>query len=184
MPTELYEFGEERGAEPRLVSKEFTLSLNEKANLRKFLKAWRGKDFTPEELEGFDISNLIGAPGVATITHHKSANGNTYLEIANVSKLMKGQECPPAISEPIVFGYDPFDPTLLEKLPDFITEKIMTSQEYTALMDPKEEVKASEPTPRAEDEKIPGVDDKKPAKKAVTKPEPTPEPAPAEDDPF
>ena len=37
---------------PRLVSKEFTLSLNEKSKLRQALQSWRGKAFTAEELQG------------------------------------------------------------------------------------------------------------------------------------
>lgn len=45
---------------PYMVSKFYTLSLNEKANLRKDLESWRGKQFTQEELKGFDIEKLIG----------------------------------------------------------------------------------------------------------------------------
>src|SRR3990167_3685661 len=35
------------------ISKFYTLSLSEKANLRKDLEGWRGKSFTESELEGF-----------------------------------------------------------------------------------------------------------------------------------
>ena len=45
---------------PRAISKKYNLSLHEKANLRKDLKTWRGKDFTPTELEWFDITKLLG----------------------------------------------------------------------------------------------------------------------------
>ena len=37
---------------PRGISKRYTLSLNEKSNLRKDLQSWRGKPFTPTELDG------------------------------------------------------------------------------------------------------------------------------------
>ena len=38
-------------AQPRIFSKTYTASLNEKASLRKDLNAWRGRPFTDEELE-------------------------------------------------------------------------------------------------------------------------------------
>lgn len=47
--------------QPFQVSKFYTLSLGEKANLRKDLESWRGRPFTAEELQGFDLENLIGA---------------------------------------------------------------------------------------------------------------------------
>lgn len=46
--------------EPFQMSKFYTLSLGEKANLRKDLESWRGKPFTSEELQGFDLENLVG----------------------------------------------------------------------------------------------------------------------------
>lgn len=54
---------EEKGLEgkPFLASKFYTLSLGEKANLRKDLESWRGRPFTADELHGFDLENLIGA---------------------------------------------------------------------------------------------------------------------------
>lgn len=47
--------------QPFQVSKFYTTSLGEKANLRKDLESWRGQPFTPEELKGFDLENLVGA---------------------------------------------------------------------------------------------------------------------------
>lgn len=130
LPTELKVFKEENGEQPHVVSKEFTLSLNEKANLRKFLESWRGKQFEEKELKDFDISVLIGATCQLNLIHNQAKNGNTYLEIASVSKLMKGLVCPDAINKTLCFGYDPFEPELLELVPEFILEKIKSSKEY------------------------------------------------------
>ena len=47
--------------EPMTISKTFTLSLAEKATLRKDLQTWRGREFTPEELRGFELKNVLGA---------------------------------------------------------------------------------------------------------------------------
>src|SRR5688572_13638566 len=59
LPTELKVFNPEKGEQPLAISKEYTLSMNEKSNLRKDLKSWRGKDFTEEEAKCFDITKLI-----------------------------------------------------------------------------------------------------------------------------
>jgi len=52
--------GEYEG-KPFNMSKFYTLSVSEKANLRKDLEGWRGKPFTEDELKGFDLKKLIGA---------------------------------------------------------------------------------------------------------------------------
>lgn len=53
--------GGESDGKPFMVSKFYTLSLHEKAELRKDLEAWRGRQFGEDELSGFDLKNLIGA---------------------------------------------------------------------------------------------------------------------------
>ena len=62
LPTEKRVFNEEKGEQPFVISKEFTLSMHEKSSLRGMLKSWRGKDFTEDEAKAFDITNLIGKP--------------------------------------------------------------------------------------------------------------------------
>lgn len=54
---------------PFTVSALFTSSLGENAALRPFLEGWRGRPFTEQELEGFDVSNVLGAPCMVTIQH-------------------------------------------------------------------------------------------------------------------
>ena len=49
----------ERAGKPFVVSKFYTQSLGEKANLRHDLAGWRGRDFTPDELAGFDAKNKV-----------------------------------------------------------------------------------------------------------------------------
>src|SRR5688572_25099842 len=55
------------GAKAQTVSKEFTCSLSEKANLRKMLESWRGRPFTKEELEGFDVMNVVDVPCMISV---------------------------------------------------------------------------------------------------------------------
>lgn len=42
------------------VTKFYTLSLADKANLRADLVSWRGRQFTEDELKGFDLDNIKG----------------------------------------------------------------------------------------------------------------------------
>ena len=87
--------GEEK---PRVISNEYTLSLSEKANLRTHLEAWRGKNFTQEELDGFDLQNVLGKPCQLSIVHNER-NGNVYANIKSIMSIPKGMPTPPVVSE-------------------------------------------------------------------------------------
>jgi hypothetical protein len=61
-------------------SRNFTPSLNEKANLRKFVRGWFGRDLTKAELDDFDTDSLIGKTAQVVVVHeHK--DGETYANI-------------------------------------------------------------------------------------------------------
>lgn len=69
--------------------KRYTLSLNEKANLRKDLESWRGKPFTRDEEMGFDVEKLIGANCLVNI-QHRTKGDKTYANVVSVMPLIKG----------------------------------------------------------------------------------------------
>ena len=71
---------------PRGISKRYTLSLNEKSSLRKDLQSWRGKPFTQEELNGFDVSKVIGSNCLISVLHSDRA-GAIYADISGISAL-------------------------------------------------------------------------------------------------
>jgi hypothetical protein len=137
LPTETRVFKEENGEQPFVISKEFTLSMNEKANLRKSLESWRGKGFTEDEAKGFDITKLLGQPCMLNIIHKPSKDGSRhYEEIAGIMPMPKGMQCPPQVNKSFVLSYDRFDLTLFESLPDFIKDKMKLSAEYVAMQSP------------------------------------------------
>lgn len=74
---------------PYLVFKRYTLSLHEKAGLRKDLESWRGRKFTRDEEMGFDLETVIGANCLLNITHNQVGD-KTYANVSSVSPLMKG----------------------------------------------------------------------------------------------
>lgn len=131
LPTELKVYKEERGEEPLIIGKEYSLYMNEKANLRKTLTSWRGKAFTEEEAKKFDIKKLLGVPCMLNIIHKPNKDGSrVYEEISSITPLMKGVQCPAQIRATEVFEYDNPDAELFNSLPDFIKSKIKTTPEY------------------------------------------------------
>ena len=81
----------ENAGKPFMASKFYTLSLGEKANLRKDLEAWRGVAFTEDDLKnGFDIERLKGANCLLNIIHYKKQDGNTGAKIQSISPILRG----------------------------------------------------------------------------------------------
>ena len=74
---------------PFLVSKRYTLSLNEKATLRKDLESWRGRAFTRDEEAGFDVESVLGANCLLNI-QHKTVGDKTYANVVSIMPLVKG----------------------------------------------------------------------------------------------
>lgn len=132
LPTELKVFNPEKGEQPCVIDKEYTLSLADKANLRKDLQSWRGKAFTEEEAEAFDITRLLGVPCMLNIIHvqGKKDPTKTYQAIGSVSPMPKGLICPPQFNETFVFDFENFDELKYNGLPDFIKEQIVKTPEY------------------------------------------------------
>tara|TARA_R100001530_G_scaffold95674_1_gene66540 strand:+ start:2239 stop:2910 length:672 start_codon:yes stop_codon:yes gene_type:complete len=54
---------------PFSIGKKYTASLNENATLYKDLVTWRGKPFSNEDLQGFDVSKMVGAPATLHVEH-------------------------------------------------------------------------------------------------------------------
>ena len=131
-PTEQHTFNDDKGPEPFATSKLYTLSLHEKSTLRAHLTAWRGKSFTPDELKGFDITNVLGAYCMIQIVHNTpEGSDRTYANIASISSMPKGLEKPKAINQDVIFDFENnFDMQFVQNLPDFLREKIQSSNEY------------------------------------------------------
>ena len=64
-----------------LASAWFTLSLAEKSKLRPFLEAWRGRKFTNEELNQFDLESVIGANCQLQIIHSIRPDGKKSAKV-------------------------------------------------------------------------------------------------------
>lgn len=123
---------------PLIVSKRYTLSLDEKATLRKDLEAWRGKAFTQEELDGFNLEVLLGKFCMVSITH-SSYEGKEYANIAGISQVpsaLKKMGEPKGVNELMIFSLDPFDQSKFEKLSEGMQGVIKKSAEYRNTFEP------------------------------------------------
>lgn len=78
---------------PHQISRRFGVSLHEKATLRQFLQAWRGRPFTDDELAGFDLRKLLGVPCLLNLIH-AARDGKDFCNIASISPLPKGLPAP------------------------------------------------------------------------------------------
>lgn len=66
------------------VRKRYTLSLHEKAGLRKDLEMWRGKKFSADELKGFDLERLIGIACQIQTVHKITDDGKVYTNVGGI----------------------------------------------------------------------------------------------------
>ena len=72
------------------VARVYTLSLHERAALRKDLESWRGRKFTEVELDGFDLEKLLGVNAQVNVTQDLSDDGAVYANVSTVVPPVKG----------------------------------------------------------------------------------------------
>jgi len=124
-------FKEENGEQPFVISKEYTLSMHEKSNLRQDLESWRGGAFSEQQADDFDITKLLGIPCTLNIIHKQAKNGNMYNTIGSINPIMDGMDCPPQVNPSFEFNYDDkFDLNWLREQPEFIKVMIENTPEY------------------------------------------------------
>lgn len=107
------------------IHKRYTVSLSEKASLRADLEAWRGKKFSPDELKGFDLSNVLGAYCMIQVVHDETG------KYANVNSIMafKGAK-PEPVNADLVFDIDEPDMQVFDTLSDSLKGTIMQAPEW------------------------------------------------------
>lgn len=115
----------------RSVSNSYSKSLNPKSNLRKDLRAWRGREFTDDELKRFDMANILSAPCQIQIINTTS-NGKTYSNIAAIMNLPKGMPKPVHTHDVVHWDFE--DNTIgdeaWDKIPEWLRGVIQNSETY------------------------------------------------------
>jgi hypothetical protein len=85
LPNELMSDGK-----PHVVSKFLTVSLHEKASLRKVIKGILGRDLTKkEDDEGYDIFQILGKSCLVTLIHKAGKDNSVNANIDSVLRFLK-----------------------------------------------------------------------------------------------
>lgn len=124
VPGERLEYTDDKGVKhdgPMVIGNFYTASLNKKAVLRKDLEGWRGRAFTDEELEAFDMVAVLGKPCMITVVW-TTANGKTYDNVTGVTGVPKGVPIPALEGKAIKYGPD--DAAQWNDLPEWLQKKV------------------------------------------------------------
>lgn len=131
LPTELMTTGDFQG-KPFTVSKFYTASLHEKSGLRKDLASWRGRDFTAEELKGFDLKSVIGKACMLAVGLSEKGKA----KVTSVMGLPKGMNVPAQVNQSFHFSLDAseFKDEIFESLSKGFKEMVVASPEYQQII--------------------------------------------------
>lgn len=119
--------------DPLSISKNYTLSLAEKATLRKDLQTWRGVAFTPDQLRGFELKNILGQWAMLSVAKDVGNNGKEYTNIMSVNPVplaIKRAGLPEGINKTAMFTIMNPDMDLFETFSNNLKEKIKASPEW------------------------------------------------------
>ena len=134
---------------PFVVSKTYTASLFEMAALRKHIESWKGKSLTEQELQGFDITKLLGNTARIEVGHTKpkpDGTGGGNQKIVNLQRLDGGVQQVQTHNQQQSFDLDVYceylkgnktpagqaASDLFDGLPDWLQGEIQKSFEYIA----------------------------------------------------
>ena len=145
LPNEETWTGDDGVEHARTISTEYTASLHEKSNLRKALVGWRSRDFTEDELAGFDLTSVLGKPCMLSIIHKTKATGGQYAKVDNVSVLVRGLTLGrsdavvlgpdekgnyPSISPKVSYSIEDGNNDVFKTFPEWIQNILIASEEF------------------------------------------------------
>lgn len=118
---------------PLVISKRFTPSLSAKATLRAFLVAWRGRQFTDDELQGFHLKNILDKWCMLNLTHAVGTDGKTYCNISSIGSVpgaIKRAGLPEGVNPTVWFDIDEPDMEVFSAFPDYLKKIIAETPEW------------------------------------------------------
>jgi len=122
---------------PMAIFKNYTLSWNEAATLRKDLQAWRGKPWTDAEAKRFDLKNILGQWCLLNVVHKVGRQGDkTFANVAGIGPVpsfLKQKGLPAGHNELQLFRLGEPDWELYETFSKGLKAKIESSPEFQSL---------------------------------------------------
>jgi hypothetical protein len=129
--------------EPMSISKNYSNTLSPKSALRIHLSSWRGREFTSEELRGFELKNLLGVWCMVTVKASLGKDGKEYTNVDSVNPVpaaIKAAGFPVAFSKPEMFDIAKPDMAVFGNLNERLKAKIMASPEWNKSKQPQSSV--------------------------------------------
>lgn len=130
------EMDENMNPKEKRIGRIYTASLDKKSNLRKDLEAWRGKPFSDEELQDFDLDNVLGTGCMLNVVHVQK-NDKIREQINGIVALPRGMKLDPP-KETLSFVLD--ETALIaidEHIPNWLQDMIRGSVTYKELTQPQ-----------------------------------------------
>ena len=119
---------------PRTLCRIYTASLAEGTGLRRDLAAWRGRDFSPEEAENFDLRAILGTSCLLEVVRGESG-GRPFARVKAVRALPKGVGRAALSGTPLVYDIDADPPGAADALPPRIRDMVVRSESYRARLE-------------------------------------------------
>jgi hypothetical protein len=132
--------------DPLSISKNYTLSLAERATLAIDLESWRGAAFTSDERKGFDLNNVLGKWAMLNVIKSVGNDGKEYTNIDSINPVpaqVKKAGLPEGHNEAKLFSIDNADMEMYESFSDRLKQKIAESPEWQHKAGRKTEKKSS-----------------------------------------
>ena len=125
---------------PMAIFKNYTLSWNEAATLRKDLQAWRGVPWTDAEAKRFELKNVLGQWCMLNVVHRPGqSDGKLFANVAGISPVpgfLKKQGLPQGANPLQMFRLGDPDWELFETFSKGLKAKIESSPEFRAAKKP------------------------------------------------
>ena len=112
--------GEHKGKK-KCVDKTYNFTFHEKSNLRRDVESWIGKLKDDVIMVGFDLESLIGQACMLNIVHNICKQGNTWVNVNNISKLPKGLQ---PFETDNLEAYRQQDPAFIQKRRNEYSQKL------------------------------------------------------------
>lgn len=146
-PNKKHTFREEEGPVCLSRNRVVASSLNEKSTLYKYVAAMRGKHLSKSAMEsGFDLSELLGKPSLATIVHRAGKDDQMYDNIDTLAMMPEGLPCGEVTSDPFVFEISA-ELKNWDRVPEWMRKKISESPEYQIAKDKNHVVEDTQDSP-------------------------------------
>lgn len=113
--------------EPRQLSREFRISGKSNSNLRKFVSAWNGIQYSDDAFGELDLLEQLGKPAMISVVLNETGE---YANIDTIMPLFPGLPVPVTATQPKKWEMDAWDDKAFEELPVWVQEKIKKSTQY------------------------------------------------------